>query len=370
MTGLKRRIAGALGALLLAGALSAEPGGGGAIQQGFDVSVSDLVLSDEGKRARHEMPRSDASLLELGQNASEDFYSFLAILEHRYGVDRDVLIGIWGIETRFGQNVGSYPIGSALRQLSARRPDRRQFASQQLRSAMRLVDKGIVDHRDLVGSYAGALGQTQFIPTSYERFGVDGNGDGKIDLWTAKDALASTANYLHAHGWKKGQGWGMAVEVPDKFYSSPEHLKKHDVDYWKEAGVKPKYDEPWPEEGEARIERYEGGDYLLYDNYFVILTYNASREYAFSVSALGDQVFDPARPGVEEIGARFNSGANIRSDGGPRKSAGPCRSKICGLQLKLRKAGYYKGAIDGVYGPQTRKALGTYLLNNRNNPLN
>lgn len=329
------------------------------------ANISQDVLTSDGKRARQEMPPSQKSLLELGAERLEDYSSFISILEYYYGVDRELLIGIWGIETRYGLNVGSQPIGSALRSFSANNPSRRDFAQQQLRSATRLVNQGIIDKNDLVGSYAGALGQTQFIPTSYENYGVDGDGNGTIDLWGAKDALASTANYMNAMGWVKGQPWGLAVKVPDGFYDIGANRERHDMAFWKAAGLLPKYEPTLPTKGEARVERFAGGDYLLYDNFYAILKYNASREYAFSVSALGDQVVNPQKPGVKEIGEILNAGANIRANDAPKtkdaKAKGPCKSKICGAQIRLKKLGYYHGDIDGEYGQATRNALGRFI---------
>ncbi len=335
--------------------------------QGITAGVSPEVLSDEGKRPRLEMPASQQSLLELGAERLDDYGSFISIIERYYGVDRELLMGIWGIETRYGLNVGKAPIGSALLSFAAKNPSKRSFARQQLLAATRLVNKGIVDPNDLVGSYAGALGQTQFIPSSYERFAVDGDGNGTVDLWTARDALASTANYMRAHGWHKGQPWGFAVTVPDKFYDVQANGLRQTVEYWQKLGVKPKFDREFPQEGSARVERYRGGDYLLFDNFYSILKYNYSREYAFSVAALGDQVVHPDREGSKEIGEKFNAGGNIRASDAPStKPKGPCRTKICGVQMKLKKLGYYSGEIDGVYGPVTKAALGRYIRDNPN----
>ena len=332
------------------------------------AGVSNEVLTDTGKRPRQEMPASQQSLLELGLDRVSDFSSFVAIIERYYGVDRELLFGIWGIETRFGTNVGTAPIGSALRKFAAENPSKRAFASQQLRAATRLVNKGVIDPNDLVGSYAGALGQTQFIPTSYEGYAVDGDGNGTVDLWTAKDALASTANYMRAMGWHKGQPWGLAVEVPEGFYDSDANRRRRDMNYWFHSGIKPKFGRELPKTGFARVERYLGADYILFDNFYSILKYNNAYEYAFSVVALGDQVVHPDREGSKEIGDKINAGANIQAKDTPAaKPKGPCKSKVCGVQIKLRKLGYYQGDIDGEYGPGTKNAIGRFL---RDNPKN
>ena len=335
-----------------------------ASEGGLYSGVDPKILSGQGARPRSEFPPSDLSLTDLGQARYSDFQSFIAILEHRYGVDAELIMGIWGIESRFGLNVGTRAIGPSLREFAAQNPSKRTFSQNQLRSATRLVRRNIVNHRDLVGSYAGALGQTQFLPTSYENFAVDGDGDGDIDLWSAKDALASTANYMRQHGWQLGQVWGVAVNVPKGFYERSENRMRRKVEDFERLGVTPKYADEFPHQGFARVERYLGGDYLLFDNFYHILKYNNSRDYAFKVAALGDQVLHPDRAGVQDTGAIFNSGANLRAIDAPSQKKGPCKSKVCGVQIRLKKLGYYHGEIDGSYGPQTRNALGRFIRDN------
>ncbi len=303
----------------------------------------------------------------IGVELYEQYEPFLEKLREQYGVDPAVVMGIWGIETNYGANFGRVPVRQALLSYARARPDRRNFVNGELAALNRLAAKGKINPNNM-SSYAGAVGHTQFIPTSIEKFAVDGNGDNKIDLWVPKDALASTANYLAKHGWNKGQPWGYEVQTPAKIFSKPGAISRQPMSYWKEMGVRAKHEgTELPKTGHARLQRFKGRNYLLFDNFFVIMTYNHSTEYAYQVAALGDQVLFPDRAGVQEIALSINgpdTGGNW-SGGGGGGAPKACNSKVCRVQKALKARGYYRGAIDGSMGPQLQKAIAKFQVANR-----
>ncbi len=344
-----------------------------------DMNIEELSRQELNARVGdgqdYEMPKSDEPRIVRGRDLLEEYSYFLTDLEYDYLVDREVIMGIWGIETNFGQNFGAEPVGMALSKYLKQRPDRRKFVQDQMSALTRLASQGVIDPMKSKSSFAGALGHTQFIPTSYEKFGADGNADGKVDLWNAKDALASTANYLHKHGWEYGKPWGIEVKLPDGFFSRADVRQKQPIEFWRAQGVVPMYDDnSLPAEGSARVERYKGKDYMLFDNFYVIMTYNISRDYAFAVSALGDMVVNAGRNDVESVSLNVNNSAGgeeiraidtVGGDGAPSGSqAESCGTEICRIQKALKKRGLYNGAIDGSAGPQLQRAIAQWQLQN------
>ena len=252
-----------------------------------------------------------------GKKLLEQNAELLTRLEQRYGVDRQVLVSVWGMESNFGQFQGSKSVIRSLATLAyeGRRP---QFAQDQLIAALQILQNGDIQPEAMRGSWAGAMGQTQFIPTTYNTHAVDFDGDGRRDIWNSTpDALASTAHYLQSSGWKRGQPWGFEVQVPANSNQLSAALLLP-------AGAR-------------------GPAFLVLDNFRAILKYNNSSSYALAVSLLGD---------------RF-SGWGFIAGSWPKEDLPLSRSERMELQHLLNASGHDAGNADGIIGANTRKAIRT-----------
>ncbi len=243
-----------------------------------------------------------------GQTAKADNIQALKEAERQFGVPAEVIVGIWGQETHFGKNIGSFPVIKALASLAYDGRRASMFHSELL-AALTMLDKGDVGINDFVGSWAGAFGQSQFMPTSYLKYAVNSSGGGKADIWSDKaDVFASIGNFLKSSGWVAGQSWGLSVHVPANFNAESMHnpnvpelcnkaLSKHSVQRqisaWKADGFTT--DDVWPaDDVMAALVVPEGATnteaYLVLSNYRSILSYNCSNFYALSVLLLADAV--------------------------------------------------------------------------------
>ena len=201
-------------------------------------------------------------------------------IEQQYGVEAPVLVAIWGLESNFGNNIGSH---SVIRSLATLAYDgRRQgFWRVQLLAALEILQNGDVPGERMIGSWAGAMGQTQFMPTTYNQHAVDFDGDGKRDLWNSSaDALASAAHYLQASGWQRGQPWGFEVRLPQGFdYSLADPEQRRSLAEWAELGVRPLAPTGAAASARASLQLpagHKGPAFLLLDNFRSILKYNNS----------------------------------------------------------------------------------------------
>lgn len=270
----------------------------------------------------------------------------LAAIERRYGVDRGAVLAIWGMETNYGGNRGSMPVIESLATL-AYEGRRRDFAEEQLVAALRILQSGDVDPSHLVGSWAGAMGHTQFMPTSYLAMAVDFDGDGRRDVWSGDptDALASAANYLARNGWVRGQPWGVEVRLPDGFnYGSADQSNRRPVADWRARGVTRVDGAPLPDHGNAAIiapAGVRGPAFAVYQNFFVIKKYNNATSYAMGVGHLGDRIM---------------GGGPFVGDW-PRSERELSRTEKVELQERLIARGHDTGATDGVIGPNTITAI-------------
>jgi len=214
----------------------------------------------------------------------------------KYGVPAQYIVALWGIETSYGNNTGGFSVVEALATL-AYDGRRSKFFRSELINALKIIDAGHISHNKMKGSWAGAMGQNQFMPSSFNRLAVDGNGDGKRDIWTSlPDVFASTANYLHKSGWKEDQRWGRRVSLPKNIKKSQIGLKvKHDLQTWKNLGVKllGGRDIPVVSGMMASVvapDGLSGETYLVYNNYRSIMKWNKSTYFATSVGLLADQI--------------------------------------------------------------------------------
>ena len=283
--------------------------------------------------------------LRLGRRELQNRAAFLDGLEQKYGVPRGVLIAIWGVETNYGGNKGSFDVLQALATLgyTGKRAD---FGRQQLLSALNILQSGHVTLGDFKGSWAGAMGHTQFIPTTYEGYAADGTGDGIKNIWTEpRDALASSAYYLKRMGWKRGLIWGFEVSVPGDFDFSEAKLKQpKPVSHWRDLGVKGlshKLDDGLGDVSIFAPAGLRGPVFLVTKNFRTILRYNTAPAYALAVAHLSE---------------RFSGAAPFSRDW-PMADRPLKPSEISDLQRSLRAAGYDTGDIDGVLGRQTIAAV-------------
>ncbi|MBU1385897.1 MAG: lytic murein transglycosylase [Alphaproteobacteria bacterium] len=264
----------------------------------------------------------------------------------RYGVPSEILVAIWAQESAFGQVQGDNDVIRSLATL-AYDGRRRDWAEGQLKHALDIVVDGRRSRDGLKGSWAGAMGQTQFMPDNYLRLGVDETGDGKVDIWGSDaDALASAANLLAKAGWKRGQGWGYEVVLPSNFDYSDAEGPRHPWSYWAARGVTlahggaPNAAEAGEEATILLPQGARGPAFLALPNHYVIRRYNNSVSYALAIGLTADGI--QGKPGL----------VGTWPDDAPMS-----RDQRIGAQRALTVLGYDTQGIDGVIGANTRAAL-------------
>lgn len=280
----------------------------------------------------------------LGRQKFAQYGGTLSAIESRYGVEGHVVAAVWGLESFFGTRRGNVPVVSALSTL-AYDGRRGEFFEGQLLAALRILQNGDIGASGMTGSWAGAMGHTQFIPTSYLEFAVDFTGDGRRDIWSEDptDALASTAAYLSRSGWTKGLPWGGEVSLPAGFNAGLlGRGKGKSAAEWTALGVTAAGGGAVP--GGGSIISGGGPAFLLTQNFNVILRYNNAENYAIGVGHLSDRL--------------LGRGA-IRASFGP-DAAGMTKADRQDLQQRLTAAGFDTGGTDGVIGAKTKAAISAY----------
>ena len=275
--------------------------------------------------------------------------STLAAIEAKYGVEARVVTAIWGLESRYGARRGDIPVISALSTLGY---DGRRgaFFEGQLIAALKILANGDVRAADMTGSWAGAMGHTQFIPTSYLSFAVDFNGDGRRDIWSddPTDALASTAAYLKRSGWTRGQPWGVEVRLPKGFDTARTGRgKNQNPDAWAAQGVRDMNGARVPNHGPASIlipAGATGPAFMVFRNFTAISRYNNSVLYVIGIGHLSD---------------RLIGGPPVRGNFPPDAQGMTIRDRK-ELQQRLTDAGFDTDGADGVIGANSRKAISAY----------
>lgn len=273
----------------------------------------------------------------------------------RFGVPSEILVGVWAQESAFGQVQGDYDVIRSLATL-AYDGRRRDWAEGQLKDALDIVVDGRRERAGLKGSWAGAMGQTQFMPDNYLRLGVDQDGDGKVDIWRDDaDALASAANLLAQAGWKRGQGWGYEVTLPSGFDYAEAEGPKHNWAYWAAKGVRlaqggtPNGAEALEEATILLPQGANGPAFLALPNHYVIRRYNNSVSYALAIGLTADGIM--GKPGLTKTWPNDPS---------------MTRDQRIGAQRALTQLGYDTQGVDGVIGSNTRAALRRWqIANNR-----
>ncbi len=288
-----------------------------------------------------------------GGEMLQRYSQLLDAIESRYGVDRHIVVAIWGMESTYGE-VLSDPtvVRSVVRSLATLAyADKRRakFGRQQLIAALKILQRGDIGIDGLTGSWAGAMGHTQFIPTTYEAYAVDFDGDGRRDIWNSTaDALASTANYLRKAGWVPGATWGYEVTLPRGFNMRLADGKNRKISGWSEMGVTRANGRSFPRGSDNAIlvtpAGADGPAFLMLRNHFIIKRYNNSTAYSLAVGHLADRLM-----GGGDFVHPWPNGERTLTQAETEE-----------LQRHLAEAGYYQGVIDGKLGPASRDAIRAY----------
>ena len=338
---------------------------GRALSQGIAAATLDRALREAGylpdvverDRSQTEFTRtledylaiaaSDERVSKGRSNAARQSGTLNAV-EARFGVPAHVTAAVWGLESMYGERRGDIPVVASTSTL-AYDGRRGGFFEQQLLAALRILQRGDTTPERMTGSWAGAMGHTQFIPTSYLAYAVDFTGDGRADIWAddPSDALASTAAYLQRSGWQAGQPWGLEVRLPPGFATGATGRgNRRDAGAWTAMGVTDMTGRPLPA-GSAAIlipAGPSGPAFAVYRNFDVILRYNNAENYALGVGHLSDRI-----AGGGPLRASF-----------PPDATGLTIEDRKELQRRLTAAGFDTGGADGVIGSRTTEAIAGY----------
>jgi lytic murein transglycosylase len=281
-----------------------------------------------------------------GRAAFASQESYLRSLGRQTGVDPATVAGVWGVETNFGRILGKRKIIPSLATLGCTNWRRTAFFNSELVAAIRVQAAGHVAPEHFIGSWAGAFGQTQFMPSTFWRLAVDGNGDGRRDIIDEpRDALASTANYLRNSGWVRGQTWGYEVRIPGGYRGPSGRTNKRPLTSWRGLGFVRADGSPLPDNaigyGLIMPAGPQGPGFLVGRNFDAVYAYNPAESYALAVNLLADRI--KGGPGV--VG-------RWPTDDLPLQRAGRRE-----LQTLLLQMGYDIGVADGIVGPKSRTAI-------------
>lgn len=288
--------------------------------------------------------------VERGRSLLHQHGAFLAELQQQYGIPARYLVAFWGLETNYGGYLGKMPTLDALATLACD-PRRSDFFATEFVNALRLVERESLDPAQMLGSWAGAMGHTQFMPSTWLQYALDGDGDGRVNLWRSeRDALASAANFLRGLGWTPGLRWGRQVSLGEGFdYSLSGRDRGATLAQWSAHGVRNLDGSALPS---ADIEAalllpagHAGPAFLVYDNFAVVMGWNNSENYALSVGLLADRL----------------AGAPA-GDFGNGETSALTSAELRRAQEALQAAGYDPGEADGILGSRTRAALRAFQL--------
>lgn len=289
-----------------------------------------------------------------GRTLHKSHAALLSTLEDRYGVPGNILIAIWAIETNFGDKKGTHQVIRALATLAAAGGRRADFWFGELLSVFEIADREKIEPGAMLGSWAGAMGQTQFIPSTFLNYAVDADGDGRRDVWASTaDALGSAANYLAESGWRRGLDWGFEVRLADSFnYANAAPDRARTLQEWRTLGVSPAgtgqtlAGQP---DAAMRLILPEGAPapkFLISENFIAILTYNRSQSYALAVGLLASVI-----SGSASVPNNWRDPADVLT-----------RDEIRELQSGLVKLGWETGGIDGIMGAKSVTAIRAFQL--------
>ncbi|MCC8940758.1 lytic murein transglycosylase [Bradyrhizobium sp. Arg68] len=307
--------------------LDSQPEFTKAIWDYLDILVSDARLAKGREILAKYQPQFDAT-------------------EKAYGVDRYIIASIWGIESNYSTQMGDRSVVQSTATLAC--IGRRQaYFKDEFLSALEILNRGDLRPEQLRGSWAGAFGPTQFMPTAFKRYAVDGDGDGRRDVVDdPSDLIASTANNLKKDGWQTGASWGYEVVLPQNFnFMLADRAKAMPLSQWEHLGLKRANGQPFPQPAEKAYllapAGAEGPGFLMLQNFRVIMKYNPAEAYALAIGHFADRLRG-APPFVQPW---------------PRQERVLSRAERLELQQLLAQRGFYKGTPDGQFGGQTREAL-------------
>ena len=300
----------------------------------------------------------DQERVDDGRAQLKEWSKVLAEAEQKFGVDRHVIVAVWGVESNFGRIQGNRQLIRSLTTLIC--ADKRQaFFRGELLATLRILQNGDIAPELLVGSWAGAFGQTQFMPTTYQRLAIDFDGDGRRDIVSSiPDALGSTANFLKRAGWVTGQTWGVEVRLPANYAGPSGRRTKQSFGQWKSLGIKPLNAQaqkgqkleamalPADETQAALLlpAGPAGPAFLVFRNFDAIYSYNAAESYALAIAHLSD---------------RLRGGAVLQT-AWPTDDPGTSRAERREIQQALVSRGYDIGEVDGLIGAKTRQAISDF----------
>ncbi len=337
----------------------------GVSQQTIDAIFPSLVHQDNVIKYDRSQPEFvqtfpgyfSKRVTEWRTNKGKEMYAkhktLLQKLNDKYGVPPHYLLAFWGLETNFGNYKGKMPVLDSLATLACDKR-RSSYFTQEFLVAVKLFEREKLNREEMVGSWAGAMGHTQFMPSAYTHYAIDGDGDGQINLWASEeDALSSAANFLSNLGWEAGFRWGREVQLPNDFnYQLSGYKNRQSLSEWNDIGIKRT---DGSELGNADTSAYvivpaghQGPAFIAYKNFRVIMRWNNSEFYAISVGVLADKI----------SGA---SGIQAPLPDLPAYS----RKDIIALQGKLNTLGFDVGKPDGIIGPATREGIRNYQLANK-----
>ncbi len=316
------------------------------------VSVDDRMLVASRAQPEFKTPiwdylafLVDEQRIADGRAMLAEYDSVLRAVEARYGVDRHVVTAVWGVETDYGKVTGRYFIPHSLANLACLAERRTKFWRSELIAALTLVERGDLALDKLYGSWAGAFGQTQFIPSTYARLAVDFDGDGRRDLVDSiPDALGSTANYLKRAGWQSGRPWMIEIKAPADYTGPTGRKQRLTLDDWDKRGIRRADGAQLSGKGKAGLlvpAGPAGPGFLVFDNFDAIYAYNHAESYAIAISHLADRL----------------AGYPALRTPWPTDDPGLSRLERLELQELLTAEGYDIGEIDGKIGPLTRAAI-------------
>ena len=289
---------------------------------------------------------------EKGKEMYAKHEELLHKLSDKYGVPPHYLLDFWGLETNFGSYNGKMPVLDSLATLACDKR-RSKYFTQEFLVAVKLMEREKLQKEDMIGSWAGAMGHTQFMPSAYTHYAIDGDGDGQINLWASEeDALSSAANFLASLGWERSFRWGREVQLPENFdYQESGYKNRKPLSEWNAQGLKKADGSALGEDDTTAYvivpAGHNGPAFIAYKNFRVIMRWNNSEFYAIAVGVLADRI----------AGA---SGIKAALPDLPAYS----RKDIIALQSKLNNLGFDVGKPDGIIGPATREGIRNYQISN------
>lgn len=290
---------------------------------------------------------ADQERVDDGRAKLKEWSKVLAEAEQKFGVDRNVIVAVWGVESNYGKIQGKRELVRSLTTLIC--TDKRQaFFRGELLATLRILQSGDIPAEALVGSWAGAFGQTQFMPTTYQRLAVDFDGDGRRDIVASvPDALGSTANFLKKAGWIAGQPWGVEVKLPANYSGPSGRRNKQSLAQWKSLGIRPMAAVNLPDTTQAGLllpAGPQGPAFLVFRNFDAIYSYNAAESYALAIAHLSDRL----------------RGGGVFKTPWPTDDPGTSRAERRQIQQALANKGYDVGEIDGLIGAKSREAISAF----------